>query len=65
MPAPAPTAFGEALRRRLNEVFEEEHVPWAAYGTFSSLEMFTNPERIAVTPTRSTPLGPPGRPARA
>jgi glutamate-1-semialdehyde 2,1-aminomutase len=48
--------FGEDLRRRLNEVFEEERVPWAAYGTFSSLELFTNPDRIAITPTRFDPL---------
>jgi hypothetical protein len=31
-------------------------VPWAAYGTFSSLELFTNPERAAITPTRFNPL---------
>ena len=48
--------FGEALRRRLNEVFEEERVPWAAYGTFSSLELFTNPDRIPIAPTRFDPL---------
>ena len=54
-PAPAPTLWRE-LRRRLNEVFEEERVPWAAYGTFSSIELFTNPERVAVTPTAFDPL---------
>ena len=48
--------FGEDLRRRLNEVFEEERVPWAAYGTFSSFELFTNPEGVAITPTRFDPL---------
>src|SRR5437879_13065123 len=47
--------FGEDLRRRLNEVFEEEHVPFAAYGTFSSFELFTNPERASITPTRFDP----------
>jgi glutamate-1-semialdehyde 2,1-aminomutase len=47
--------YGEDLRRRLNEVFEEEHVPWAAYGTFSSLELFTNPERTPITPTKFDP----------
>ena len=36
-PAPAPTATATTLRQRLNEVFEEEHVPWAAYGTFSNV----------------------------
>ena len=48
--------YGEDLRTRLNEVFEEERVPWAAYGTFSSLEMFMNPERAPITPTRFDPL---------
>jgi glutamate-1-semialdehyde 2,1-aminomutase len=48
--------FGAELRRRLNEVFEEERVPWAAYGTFSSLELFANPERLAISPTRFDPL---------
>src|SRR5947208_5995694 len=50
-------AYGDALRRNLNEVFEEERVPWAAYGTFSSIEIFTNPEGIDVTPTKFEPLG--------
>src|SRR5262249_28364564 len=45
-------AYGESLRQRLNEVFEEEHVPWAVYGTFSSFELFTNPQRAQITPTR-------------
>ena len=49
--------YGDELRQRLNEVFEEEQVPWAAYGTFSSLELFTNPEHKAITPTRFDPLG--------
>jgi glutamate-1-semialdehyde 2,1-aminomutase len=44
--------YSDDLRRRLNEVFEEEHVPWAAYGTFSMLELFTNPDRVAITPTQ-------------
>jgi glutamate-1-semialdehyde 2,1-aminomutase len=48
--------YAEDLRRRLNEVFEEERVPWAVYGTFSSFELFTNPERAALTPTRFDPL---------
>jgi glutamate-1-semialdehyde 2,1-aminomutase len=47
--------YAEDLRRRLNEVFEEEHVPWAVYGTFSSFELFTNPERAAITPTKFDP----------
>jgi glutamate-1-semialdehyde 2,1-aminomutase len=47
--------FGETLRRRANEVFEEEKVPWAAYGTFSMFHIFTNPERVSITPTRFDP----------
>lgn len=52
-------SFGDAVRRGINEVFEEERVPWAAYGTFSHLHIFTNPEGAAVTPTRFDPLGQP------
>jgi glutamate-1-semialdehyde 2,1-aminomutase len=47
--------YGEALRRRINEVFEEEHVPWAAYGTFSNFHIFTNPDRAAINPTSFDP----------
>jgi glutamate-1-semialdehyde 2,1-aminomutase len=45
-------AYGDAVRRRINEVFEEERVPWSAYGTFSHLHIFTNPEGKAITPSR-------------
>jgi glutamate-1-semialdehyde 2,1-aminomutase len=47
--------YGENLRRRVNEVFEEERLPWAAYGTFSMLHIFTNPDHVAITPTRFDP----------
>ncbi len=36
-------------------------LPWAAYGTFSSIEIFTNPEGIEVTPTQVHPLGLPAK----
>src|SRR5437667_44112 len=39
-----------------NEVFEEEHVPWAAYGSFSNFHIFTNPDHSAIVPTRFDPL---------
>src|SRR5215831_15837215 len=53
--------YGKELRRRINEVFEEESVPWAAYGTFSMFHIFTNPERISIMPTRFDALEqPPG-----
>jgi glutamate-1-semialdehyde 2,1-aminomutase len=48
--------FAETLRRRVNEVFEEGKIPWAAYGTFSMFHIFTNPEHAAITPTRFDPL---------
>src|ERR1700751_2752677 len=51
--------YGETLRRRINEVFEEEHVPWAAYGTFSNFHIFTNPDHTAIVPTRFDPLAEP------
>jgi glutamate-1-semialdehyde 2,1-aminomutase len=44
--------YGEDLRQRLNEVFEEERVPWAAYGTFSSLELFTSSTRSNIPSRR-------------
>jgi glutamate-1-semialdehyde 2,1-aminomutase len=50
---------GETLRRRINEVFEEEHVPWAAYGTFSNFHIFTNPDDTAIVPTGFDPLAEP------
>ncbi len=43
--------YGETLRRRINELFEEERVPWAAYGTFSMLHIFTNPDHAPITPS--------------
>jgi len=46
--------YGETLRRRINEIFEEEHVPWAAYGTFSMLHI--NPDHHSIVPTSFDPL---------
>ena len=51
--------YADSLRRAINEVFEEEHVPWAAYGMFSNFHIFTNPERSAIVPTRFDPSGVP------
>jgi glutamate-1-semialdehyde 2,1-aminomutase len=46
---------GRMLRARLNELFEAEKVPWAAYGSFSSFHIFTNPDRLKITPTSFDP----------
>jgi glutamate-1-semialdehyde 2,1-aminomutase len=51
--------YAETLRRRMNELFEEERIPWAAYGTFSMFHIFTNPERTPIAPTRFDPLAQP------
>jgi glutamate-1-semialdehyde 2,1-aminomutase len=51
--------YGEDLRRAINEVFEEERVPWAAYGTFSMFHIFTNPDGEKITPTRFDPFSVP------
>ena len=48
--------YADSLRRQINEVFEEEHVPWAAYGMFSNFHIFTNPDRSTIVPTRFDPL---------
>jgi glutamate-1-semialdehyde 2,1-aminomutase len=51
--------YADTMRQRINEVFEEEHVPWAAYGMFSNFHIFTNPERSAIVPTRFDPTAVP------
>jgi glutamate-1-semialdehyde 2,1-aminomutase len=47
--------YAGTMRQRINEVFDEAHVPWAAYGLFSNFHIFTNPDRSAITPTRFDP----------
>jgi glutamate-1-semialdehyde 2,1-aminomutase len=54
-PCARANRYGETLRRRLNEMFEAEGVDWAAYGTFATFHIFTNPEGAAITPSRFDP----------
>jgi glutamate-1-semialdehyde 2,1-aminomutase len=49
-------AAGAALRQGLNEVLETENVPWAAYGSFSGVHLFTNPKGRAIRPSDFDPL---------
>ncbi|MDP6952191.1 MAG: aminotransferase class III-fold pyridoxal phosphate-dependent enzyme [Alphaproteobacteria bacterium] len=49
-------AFAETLRAGLNEVLAREGVPWAAYGTFSGVHIFTNAGKREVTPATFDPL---------
>jgi len=46
------TAAAAALRAGMNEVLEEENVPWALYGEHSFFHFFTNPEHRSITPTK-------------
>ena len=39
------------LRRRFNEILEEERVSWATYGTFSGLNIFTNTKGTLINPS--------------
>jgi glutamate-1-semialdehyde 2,1-aminomutase len=54
-------ATGARLRERLNEVLEAEDVSWAAYGTFSGVHIFTNPERRRIRPGEFDPFAVPYR----
>lgn len=49
-------AAAASLRAGVNDLFEQEGVPWAYYGEFSSLHLFTNPEGLDITPTAFDPL---------
>ncbi|MFT5447135.1 MAG: glutamate-1-semialdehyde 2,1-aminomutase [Gammaproteobacteria bacterium] len=44
-------ATAQQLRQQMNEVLEEESVPWSVYGDYSLLHFFTNPEGLDLTPT--------------
>lgn len=43
-------AGGERLRGLLNEVFQEEGVPWVAYGSYSGFHIYTNPAGLEIPP---------------
>jgi glutamate-1-semialdehyde 2,1-aminomutase len=46
------TATATRLRARMNEVLEEERVPWAIYGTHSFFHIYPNPRGDAFRPTQ-------------
>jgi glutamate-1-semialdehyde 2,1-aminomutase len=52
-------AHAETLRQGLNAVLEEQDVPWSAYGTFSSVHLFTNPNARTLRPSAFDPLSVP------
>lgn len=45
------TATAATLRKGLNEVLEEEGVPWAVYGEHSFFHIYSNPQGDAIKPT--------------
>jgi len=47
------------LRDGLNELFAALDLPWAAYGEFSAVHVFTNPQGRAIRPFDFDPLGVP------
>ena len=49
------SASAATLRAGFNEALEAAGVPWAAYGGFSAFHLFTNPENLAITPSRFDP----------
>ena len=40
----------KTVRAELNRVLVEEGVPWAIYGESSLFHIFTNPQKLAITP---------------
>jgi glutamate-1-semialdehyde 2,1-aminomutase len=49
-------AAGATLRAGFNRALETADVPWAAYGTFSGLHLFTNAKGRALRPSEFDPL---------
>jgi glutamate-1-semialdehyde 2,1-aminomutase len=45
-------AYGAAIRSRMNEVLEDEHVKWAVHGSYSGMHIFTNPDGADIVPSR-------------
>lgn len=45
-------AMGDLAREKINEVFAQEGVKWACYGTFSSFHTFLNPQNRDIDPHR-------------
>ncbi len=44
-------AYGETIRKRMNEVLEEEKLKWAVHGSYSGFHVFTNPDNADITPS--------------
>jgi glutamate-1-semialdehyde 2,1-aminomutase len=51
-PCEKASANAAKLRQRMNEVLEEEGVPWAIYGVHSFFNIHSNPRGDAIRPTK-------------
>jgi glutamate-1-semialdehyde 2,1-aminomutase len=49
----------DQLREGMNAVLEELDLPWAAYGTFSGVHLFTNPKGRPIRPSAFDPFSVP------
>jgi glutamate-1-semialdehyde 2,1-aminomutase len=61
----AANAYAAELRARLNEVFRAPRSPFAAYGTFSGVHIFLNPERRAIDAAAFDPATVPAQELKA
>jgi glutamate-1-semialdehyde 2,1-aminomutase len=52
-------AYGAELRQRLNGLFADEGIRWAAYGTFSGFHIHMNPKKRPITPDSFDPAAVP------
>lgn len=43
-------AFGDELRRKMNDVLVDEGVKWSVHGSFSGMHIYTNPEGADIDP---------------
>ena len=49
-------ASGQFLREGMNEVLQRLRVPWAAYGEFSGIHLFTNPDNRVIDASSFDPF---------
>jgi glutamate-1-semialdehyde 2,1-aminomutase len=54
-PCEKASATAARLRQRMNEVLEEEGVPWAVYGVHSFFNIHSNPKGEPIRPTKFDP----------
>ena len=47
--------FAARLRNGMNQMFSDQGLGWAAYGTYSGFFIFTNPENLAIDPLNFDP----------